>query len=256
MHDAIIGHTGFVGGNLLRQRQFDDAFNSKNIESIRGHTYDTIVCSGAPAEKWKANKEPQRDLENINHLIENLSQARAKKLILISTVDVYLSPNDVDESTPIDKARLQAYGKHRRLLEEFAAERFDTLIVRLPGLFGDGLKKNAIYDFIHDNDIALLHSDSIFQFYCLDYLWRDIRVALNHGLDLINFATGPVGLGEIARHVFARDFDNRLEHQPANYDMKSRHADLFGGRDGYLYDKQQVLSQMQSFVARATGKDR
>ncbi|NNM20050.1 MAG: NAD(P)-dependent oxidoreductase [Gammaproteobacteria bacterium] len=256
MHDALIGYTGFVGGNLLAQRDFDDTFNSKNIEAIDGREYDTIICAGAPAEKWKANKEPESDLATINRLIENLARAKARKLILISTVDVYLSPRDVDEATPIDPAELHAYGRHRRMLEEFAINRFDTLTVRLPGLFGDGLKKNAIYDFIHDNNVEQLHSEGVFQFYGLDNLWRDIQVALNHRVDLINFATEPVSLSEIAHHVFSRDFQNLLDHEPANYDMKSRHACLYSGTNGYLYDKGQVLSQMRDFVARCPGENR
>ena len=35
---ALIGYTGFVGSNLLRQRAFDATFNSKNIEQISGRS--------------------------------------------------------------------------------------------------------------------------------------------------------------------------------------------------------------------------
>ncbi len=31
---ALIGHTGFVGSNLLKQAEFDRCYNSKNIEEI------------------------------------------------------------------------------------------------------------------------------------------------------------------------------------------------------------------------------
>ena len=43
-----------------------------------------------------------------------------------------------------------------------------ALIVRLPGLFGAGLKKNLIYDFVHDNRLDLIHPDGQFQFYDLE----------------------------------------------------------------------------------------
>ena len=36
MPDALIGHTGFVGGNLAAQHRFDAVFHSKTIESVRG----------------------------------------------------------------------------------------------------------------------------------------------------------------------------------------------------------------------------
>jgi len=37
---ALIGYTGFVGGNLLAQRGFDALFNSRNIEEIAGVRID------------------------------------------------------------------------------------------------------------------------------------------------------------------------------------------------------------------------
>ena len=36
MPDALIGHTGFVGGNLAAQHPFNTWYNSKNIEAVRG----------------------------------------------------------------------------------------------------------------------------------------------------------------------------------------------------------------------------
>ena len=65
---ALIGYTGFVGGNLSAQRPFDALYNSSNIDDIAGRAFDLIVCAGARAEKWKANADPERDLANIESL--------------------------------------------------------------------------------------------------------------------------------------------------------------------------------------------
>jgi hypothetical protein len=62
---ALIGYTGFVGSNLLRQRTFDACFNSSNIDQINGRSFDLVVGCGARAEKWKANADPAADLDNI-----------------------------------------------------------------------------------------------------------------------------------------------------------------------------------------------
>ena len=51
---CLIGYTGFVGGNLARQYAFDDCYNSRNIEQIRGRSYDLVVCCGVSAVKWQA----------------------------------------------------------------------------------------------------------------------------------------------------------------------------------------------------------
>ena len=46
VRSALIGHTGFVGGNIAANAQFTDCYNSKNIAEIRGKSYDMIVCAG------------------------------------------------------------------------------------------------------------------------------------------------------------------------------------------------------------------
>lgn len=250
MSDGLIGYTGFVGGNLARQHGFDESFNSKNIESIAGREFELLVCAGAPAEKWKANREPESDRAAIQRLATCVGKAKAEYLILISSVDVYPRPVEVDEDefiVPVDPA----YGRHRLLLEKYLQDHFDSLIVRLPGLFGDGLKKNIIYDFLHGNRVDQVHADASFQFYGLDTLWRDIGTARAAGLRLINFATEPVTVAAVAREAFAMEFGNRPEGvTPARYDFRSRHAALYGGKNGYLQDRAAVLSNLRDFVQR------
>jgi nucleoside-diphosphate-sugar epimerase len=247
--DALIGYTGFVGGNLLRQHPFTDLYNSKNIDTIQGREFELLICSGAPAEKWKANAEPARDLEILTGLMNHLRQVRARRVVLISSVDVYPDPRGVDEASPIVPEHASAYGRHRYFLEQFVRERFDSLVVRLPGLFGPGLKKNVIFDLLHNHRLEAINTAGVFQFYDLANLWKDIQTALRHGLSLVNFSTEPVGVEELAREAFRREFVQRLPGQAAQYDMRSQHAALFGGHDSYLYDKARVLNAMREFVA-------
>ena len=65
----------------------------------------------------------------------------------------------------------------------------------------------------------------------------------------MNLSTEPVGVEELAREAFRREFVQRLPGQAAQYDMRSQHAALFGGHDSYLYDKARVLGAMREFVA-------
>ena len=124
------------------------------------------------------------------------------------------------------------------------------LAVRLPGLFGPGLKKNAVYDLLHHNELHKLNAGAVYQFYNLDRLWTDVSTALAAGLEVVNFATEPVGVREAAREAFDIDFTNDNGLPPARFDMRSRHAALFGGRGGYIYDRQQVLRDLREFVYR------
>lgn len=251
--NGLIGYTGFVGGNLRQQAAFDALYRSTNIAEIAGQSFDLLVCAGAPAVKWLANKEPAPDWANLQGLMAHLGTVTARQMILISTVDVYPTPVDVDEATPIDETANHAYGRHRRLLEKFVVAHFpDTLIVRLPGLFGPGLKKNIIYDFLHQNQVAAINPNSVYQFYDLNRLWADIQTAQEHGLRLVNFATAGVSVRQVARQVFEFDFENPAvagaAAHIARYDFRTRYAADFGGVGGYLYTQEQVLAQMQAFV--------
>jgi nucleoside-diphosphate-sugar epimerase len=251
MKNALIGHTGFIGSNLIRQREFDEFYNSKNIESIIDRQFDILVCSGAPAVKWLANKEPVKDKENLDRLMSCLAKVSANKLILMSSVDVYPVPIEVDEDTPIDASNLHPYGKHRFELENFVRDNFDSLIIRFPGLFGVGLKKNIIYDFLNNNLVNLIHKDSVFQFYNLANLWQDIQTSLDRGLKLINFATEPTSVSQVAKVAFDFDFTNEPEQVPAKYDMQTKYSQLFNNDESaYLYDKDRVLLDLKDFVAK------
>ncbi len=148
--EALIGFTGFVGHHLWQQHSFSHGYHSGNIETIRGRVFDLLVCCGIRAEKWLANQQPEKDWAQIQALLDQLKTVKAEKVVLISTVDVYPQPWRVDEATYPDPEAGHAYGRHRLWAEKKLAQYFqDLTIVRLPALFGQGLKKNFIFDLLH-----------------------------------------------------------------------------------------------------------
>lgn len=150
MSRALIGFTGFVGANLLAQAKFDSLFNSKNVARIAGASFGTVVCAAAPATMWAANKDPDADLRNIRVLVDALSDVKAERFVLISTIAVL-----ADAAAGLDENSAQfetqkAYGRNRRQLEVAVAAQFPRChIVRLPALFGLGLKKNFLFDILN-----------------------------------------------------------------------------------------------------------
>ena len=147
---ALVGYTGFVGSNLAARADFDGLYNSKNIQDAFGTQPDVLYYSGVPAAKFIANKYPEQDLDIIRNAVENIKKIAPKKLVLISTVDVYKNPNGKDEDAVMETEGLEAYGRNRLYLEEQVKEICpDYHIVRLPGLYGINLKKNFIYDYIN-----------------------------------------------------------------------------------------------------------
>jgi hypothetical protein len=249
MNNALIGFTGFVGSTLLKQTPFESLYRSTNIGEIEGKSFDMVVCAGAPAQKWIANREPEADREKIKGLIVHLTSMVCKTFVLISTVDVFKNPLGVDESTNIEEAGLHAYGLHRHLLEKFVKSHFSRhLIVRLPGLVGPGLRKNVIFDFLNDNNLHLIDSCGVFQFYPMVNLWYDIQMALDSGLNLVHLTAEPISVEDISEQGFGKPFQQAQASSPAVYDMRTRHAQMFGASGQYQYSHRETIQAVRAYA--------
>lgn len=249
MENALIGFSGFVGSTLLKQTTFDALYRSTNIADIENNTFDTVVCAGAPAQKWLANKEPESDRQKIDGLIAHLKTINCKTFILISTVDVFKKPIGVNESSPIDTDGLHAYGLNRHHLELFVEQHFERfLIVRLPGLVGPGLRKNIIFDFLNNNNLQSIDSRGIFQFYPMINLWFDIQTALKAGLKLIHLTGAPLRVADVALQGFGVNFDQQLEGKAARYDMQTQYAAILGGQGLYQYSVRETIQAIRAYA--------
>lgn len=301
--NVLVGYTGFVGSNIYDNGTFDAVFNSKNIEEAYELQPDLLVYAGLRAEKYLANNAPEKDYELIVQAQENIKKIAPKKLVLISTIDVFKSPNLVDEASEIDTEDLHAYGLNRYKLECWVRENYaDALIIRLPGLYGKNIKKNFIYDYIkripfmlrpeklkelqmlepeleqyyeqQDNGFyrckalekeeesrlremiirtgfsALNFTDSrsVYQFYPLSRLWDDIQTALKENILLWHPATEPIAAGELYQYLTGEIFVNELGGIPADYDYRTIYSEQFGGKNGYIATKQEILKDINMFV--------
>lgn len=249
MDNALIGFSGFVGSTLFKQAHFSVLYRSTNIHEIENREFDVVVCAGAPAQKWIANRDPEDDREKIDSLINHLRSIKCKRFILISTVDVFKEPIGVDESTPVDESGVHAYGLHRRLLEKFVERHFSSyLIVRLPGLVGPGLRKNVIFDFLNNNNLHAIESRGVFQFYPMVNLWYDIQRALEAGLSLVHLTAEPISVADVALQGFGRPFTQTLDNLPARYDMQTRYGQIFGSPGQYQYSSHETIQAIRAYA--------
>jgi hypothetical protein len=249
---ALIGYTGFVGGTLARDRPFAATFNSRNIETIRGRGFETVVCAGVSAVKWLANKEPEKDWEGIDRLIRCLTEVKADRFVLISTIDVYRDPSGQTERDAPSVEGLHPYGLHRLKLEAFVRQQFPvSTIVRLPALFGTGLRKNAIYDMIHLNAPEKVVPNGSFQWYPTRRLADDLDRIIAAGLDLVNITAEPVEMGAIHDRFFADVTIAPPVANPPRYDLRSIHDTVLGGHGGYHLSADRVFQELGTFIAEA-----
>lgn len=301
----LVGNTGFVGSNIYQSGEFDKGYNSKNISRAYGTKPELLVYSGLPAEKFLANSNPDKDMELIREAEKNIKLIAPKKIILISTIDVFKNPINVNEDAIIDIENLHPYGYNRYQLEIWVRKHFkDAIIIRLPALFGNNLKKNFIYDFINiiptmlkkdkftellllDKEIekyyklqdngfykvlelsrdekeilkekfktfefsALNFTDSrnMYQFYPLDRLWKDINICIENNIKLWHAATEPIVIEELYKYLTGKDFKNEVLETTIKYDYKTVNDDLFGGKNGYICNKEKILEAIKKFVEK------
>ncbi len=304
---VLVGSTGFVGGNLAAKGNFTKQYHSTNVQDGFGLAIDLLVYAGVPAAMFLANQDPAADLAIMQTARQNIRKLNAKKTVLISSVCVFADSKGKTEADAPTAEGLAAYGANRLQLEQWVREDCpDALILRLPALYGLGLKKNFLYDlhtitpallrpakyeelaaqsplvkdgytdagngfyklsgavdaaalraFFAGNDFnALCFTDarSNYQFYDLRRLWGDMQLALAQGLTLLHLATPPCTAATVYAAITAgtaladKPFANELAAPPFDYDLKTNHAALFGGADGYLCTKAQALCDVTKFM--------
>lgn len=298
---VLVGSTGFVGGNLLAAYPFDAAYHSTDVQNGFGRDNGLVVYAGVPAAMYLANADPAADLAVMAAARENLRRLAPKKVVLISSICVFADSRgktEADEPTP---EGLAPYGANRLQLERWVREDWpDALIVRLPALYGKGLKKNFLYD-LHTITPALLRPDkyrqlaaeselvrigyedagngfyklsgkadpaalrawfaaapfnalaftdsrSVYQFYDLARLWRDIRTALDADLRVLHLATPPLSAARVYEAFTGKTFTNHLPGTPFDYDLRTRHAALLGGAGEYLCTEPECLTAVCDFL--------
>lgn len=208
-----------------------------------------LVWAGSPGSKWYANLNAAQDWLKTNNAIKTIQTIDAASVVLISTVDVFPVPVDVNETNSINLNELKPYGRHRLLIENSFREFFPNChIVRLPGLFGPGLKKNLIFDLLTRRRLESISPDSYYQWYPLTRLWRDITKVRDENIELINLATEPIQTKTLLESFFP---ELKIAHpnlDVVRYDVKTQHARLLGKNSDYILSSDEVLKEFREWL--------
>lgn len=250
MTTALIGYTGFVGLNLQQFYKIDFFYNSKNINDICHKEFDTVFFCGIPAVKWLANKNPEDDINIISNIINIIKTIKVNKFILISTIDVYEDTNsEKDEKYNCKSDLNHAYGKHRYIFEKFIESHFINYhIIRLPALFGKGLKKNIIFDLLNNNQINNISVNTSFQWYCLDWLKNDITIILENNIKICNLFPEPLPTIKIL-NLFHYDILKMDNVKKINYNIKTCYYKLFNSAcTGYIRSSDIVEEYLKKYI--------
>lgn len=232
---VLVGSTGFVGGNLAATGAFTRLYHSTDVQEGFGQANDLVVYAGVPAAMFLANADPAADLAAMRAARENVRKLNPQKLVLISSICVYADSRGRTETDQPTPEGLPAYGANRLQLEQWVrADRPDALIVRLPALYGLGLKKNFLYD-LHTVTPAMLRPAKYDELAAKSELVRAAYSDAGNGFYKLNGTVDPAAL----RAWFAgSDFnalcftDSRSRYQ--FYDLRRLWRDIQAALDAGL----------------------
>ena len=225
--DLLVGSTGFVGGDLRAAHAFTSLAHSRDVAAQYGTRPDLCVYAGVPAAMFLANDDPEKDLAVMRAARDNLRKIAPKQVVLVSTIAVYADSRGADESRPPAPDGLPAYGANRLQLEHWVREDFPAaLIVRLPALYGKGLKKNFLYD-LHTVTPAMLRPEKYAALAAQSPLVQGAYTLADNGFYRLN---GTADAAALRAFFAANDFnalaftDSRSRYQ--FYDLSRLWADL------------------------------
>jgi nucleoside-diphosphate-sugar epimerase len=218
-----------------------------NISELANLDCAHFVVAAVSAAKWLANLDPEKDKNAISDLLAQLNPNSGYSLTLISTIDVFPKGEEFNEETENQKMENdEGYGKNRAWLEIALQEKFpDLTIVRLPGLFGPGLKKNLLFDLTNNREIAKINPNSEFQFYNVLNLAKDLNIIWEKSIRIQNIATEPIAVKEVLS-IFDAHGKGTLSEKRFAYRMKTLNSSSFdSSQKDYIESKESVLNQLQ-----------
>lgn len=193
---------------------------------------NTVYCAAPTGNRFWANQNPELDFEKIKNIINQLTHVSAARFVLISTVDTIHSPDSY-------------YGKHRKFLESFVSQQFQTHhIIRLCSLIGPEIKKNILYDIKNCNQFAKeINGSAVNQWYLLSRLPTDIRITIDNNIKEINLVSEP-----IANKDLLENFNFEYNYESLPYDIGCDRATVYGGQGKYILPSSQIKKYVREYL--------
>jgi nucleoside-diphosphate-sugar epimerase len=246
---GLLGSNGFVGQSINRKFYDIKKYNRQNMHNLLNEDLDLLIVAAVSAEKWRANSNPSADRENIENLISFLEKIKINKFLLISTIDVFGPNIDFDEDTEMLEGISTAYGHNRSFLEQRLIQiSEETKILRLPGLFGPGLKKNLLFDLLNGNKINVASLKDCYQYLYAPRIGEIIVEMLATDSNVFHASTEPIKVVDILRVASTcigttfEDLEINDKNSIIRYNMRTKYR-----KSGYLFDSIEVLNEIEEW---------
>ncbi len=112
-------------------------------------------------------------------------------------------------------------------------------------------KEEAKQAFLRIGFTAMNFTDSRaeYQFFPLADLWEWIVKLKDQDIPVFNLTSEPVSAAKIYEFLTGgKTFVNEISKEPVQYDLRTKYAGRFGGANGYLYEKMDILKRIKDFA--------
>lgn len=251
MRRALIGGPAAIVSQLQANGGYSDILGWNRLADYGRRRFDEIVLLSAGSHCPQPPK--RRGADETDHpstLIDTLKLFQAKRVTLISTMDVYPNPSlPLDEDVAIDGWPNSAFGRRQLALEQWILRHFaSAFIVRIPMLYGPGVESSTLNALMQPQHANPVNPVAIHQWYPLLRLQRDLVIARHRWLPVVNLATEPLSTSRIISRLFPRA-TVAAPSTPAPYSrLVTKHAHHFGGAGSYILRAEEVLNDMDIFL--------
>ncbi|NLB54202.1 MAG: SDR family oxidoreductase [Lentisphaerae bacterium] len=205
----VIGANGFIG-SVITQEASAQGFEvlpvtRSNYSSLKNTHADLLINAAGNSKKYLDARDPVKGFkESVSDVMSFLHDFQFDFFVHLSSGAIYPHEGDLKQTTEaaqLDPLAMSNYGFHKWLSESLVSKYAPkSLILRMGGFVGPGLKKNAIFDLLTDKPL-LVNIDSEFQFMDTRDLAKSVfalvsKQTMNHELFNIS-ALGTVSLRQI-----------------------------------------------------------
>jgi nucleoside-diphosphate-sugar epimerase len=156
----ILGASGFVGTNICRylsKMKFKFyKFNSSNLNLLNSkltrqkfknfNNYTLVIASAVISKNLNDKKNARKNITMIKNIISSIEEKKIKKIIFLSSTDVYGKNNKkrINEKTTLKPKTEYAKSKiiSEKKLYKFC-KNIPLIIIRIPGVYGFGDNFNS-----------------------------------------------------------------------------------------------------------------
>lgn len=197
---AIVGANGFLGKSLIQYllscgKTCYPVLRSTNLESLKNIRFSNVIFAAGNSKTYISNKDPLVCLkENVIDLFNILQSLNYNKFIYLSSSVVYSdSLKRKSEDAFIDCSLLSTYGMHKYLAEQYVKRysKGDWLILRPTGFYGEGLKKNLLFDLKGNQNKIYYNLDSMIDYMPVEWFCEQaVLLGKNCSNRIINIGAG------------------------------------------------------------------